>query len=463
MRRDRIDPAPLFGCLLAAFLLAGAFGAAEEPGAASGSDWPGFLGPTGDGKSPEKGILLEWPKSGPPILWQKTIGTSYGGPSVSRGRLFLFERRGHDARLVCLKAETGDEIWDFRYPSAYEDLYGYNNGPRTTPVVDGDRVYVFGVEGMLHCVRFEDGKPLWKVDTAAEFGVVQNFFGVGSTPVIEGGRLIVMVGGSPPGTPPIHTERVVGNGSGVVAFDASTGKVAYKLTDELASYASPVLAAIDGRRWCFVFARGGLIGFEPASGKLDFHYPWRDRSLESVNAANPVVVGDRVLISETYGPGSSLLKVKPGGYEVLWKDGSKRDKSLLAHWSTPIHHHGFVYGSSGRHTPEAELRCIELTSGEVRWSVPRLTRASFLYVDGHFIVLNEYGALFVIRANPEKFDLAWPSSLESIPSSRLKDEDGGLLLKYPAWAAPVLSHGLLYVRGEERLVCLDLRAKRGGR
>src|SRR5262249_29375804 len=157
-------------------------------------------------------------------------------------------------------------------------------------------VFLYGAEGMLHCLGVNDGKPLWKVDTHAEFGVIQNFFGVGSTPVIEGDYLIVQVGGSPPGSDKLSFEDLKGNGSGIVAFHKRTGKVVYKITDELASYSTPVLATIDGRRWCFVLARGGLVGFEPKGGKVDFHFPWRAEDLESVNASNPVVVGDKVFI-----------------------------------------------------------------------------------------------------------------------------------------------------------------------
>src|SRR5262249_26024648 len=153
-------------------------------------------------------------------------------------------------------------------------------------------------EGKLHCVRAEDGKLLWKVDTKSEFNVVQNFFGVGSTPVIEGDLLITQVGGSPKGTDPRIAPRTKGDRSGVVAFDKFTGNVRYRITDELASYAGPVLATIGGRRWGFVLARGGLIGFEPATGTVDLHFPWRARDFESVNASNPIVVGDQVFITE---------------------------------------------------------------------------------------------------------------------------------------------------------------------
>src|SRR5262249_39715105 len=159
------------------------------------------------------------------------------------------------------------------YPTKYEDAYNYSNGPRCCPVIDGDRVYIYGVEGMLHCVRAVDGKLVWKVDTKARFGVVQNFFGVGSTPVIEGDLLIAQVGGSPPNSGTLTTLEQKGNGSGIVAFDKYTGEVKYQVTDELASYSVPMLATINGRRWCFVFARGGLVALEPATGKVDFQYP----------------------------------------------------------------------------------------------------------------------------------------------------------------------------------------------
>jgi outer membrane protein assembly factor BamB len=412
----------------------------------AGVDWPGFLGPEHDSKSPERG--LRWPAEGPRKVWERKLGISYGICSIYRGRAFQFDRSGKNAVLYCLKSETGEELWNFEYPSEYDDMYGYEPGPRCCPVVDGDRVYVLGVEGMLHCLQVADGKVVWKKDTTLEFGVVQNFFGVGSTPLVEGDLLICQIGGSPAGSPGIQSGEVKGNGSGVVALDKRTGALKYKISDELASYSSPLTATIGGRRWGFLFARGGLVAFEPATGRIDFQYPWRARILESVNASNPVVSGDLVLISECYGVGSSVLKVKPGGYEVVWSDGRKRDRALMTHWNTPIHLDGYVYGSSGRHTQEAELRCVELATGMLQWSQPRLTRASLLYVDGHFVCLGEDGALRLVKANPKEY--------QEVGRLVLKSAQGEPLLKYPAWAAPILSHGLLYVRGKDRLVCLEL-------
>jgi outer membrane protein assembly factor BamB len=415
----------------------------------SGQDWPCFLGPTSDSTSTEKGILTDWGKSGPKILWSKSIGIGYSMPVISRGRLFLFDRMRNKQRLRAMNAETGEELWSFDYPSDYKDSYGYNGGPRCCPVVDSDRVYVFGPEGMLYCVRARDGKSLWKVDTKAEFGVIQNFFGVGSTPVIEGDLLIAQIGGSPKGSERVAFDELKGNGTGVVAFDKYTGKVKWKTSDELASYASPTVRTIGKRRYCFVFARGGLLALDPANGKVDFHYPWRSILQESANASNPVVVGNRVLITECYEIGSALLEVAQEGYKEVWTDKKKgRKQSLMAHWMTPIHVDGYVYGSSGRNEGNAELRCIELATGKVMWSERGLQRTSLLLVDGHFICLGEDGWLRLLKVNPKKYD--------ELAAVRLRDKDERPLLHEPCWAAPILSNGLLYVRGNNRLVCLEL-------
>lgn len=425
-----------------------------------GTDWPRFLGPAADGKSSEK-ILKEWPPGGLEVRWFKKIGEGYSMPSVALGRLFMFDRHGDKARLTAMKSETGEELWRAEYATDYEDYYNYSVGPRASPVVDGERVYTFGVEGRLRAHRVTDGELIWEIDTASRFGVVKNFFGVGSTPVVEGDLLIVQVGGSPPGSPKIHTGEVKGNGTGIVAFDKRTGEKRYALTDELASYSSPRITTIDGRRWGFVFTRGGLVGFEPTEGKLDFFYPWRAKRLESVNASTPVVVGDTVFITESYGPGSSLIKVRPGGYEVVWKD-PPRGKAMACHWSTPIHVDGYLYGSSGESSGDAELRAVEHSTGKVMWSVPDLYRSTLLFADGHFVVLAEYGRLLLVKVNPKRFELVAEMDLGdpkagTDPKTPVAEGPAERpLLRHPAWNAPILAHGLLYVRGKDQLICLDI-------
>lgn len=418
----------------------------------TGSDWPRFLGPTGDSISPERGIRKSWPKNGLRVVWQTELGLGYAPPTISRGRLFHFDAfpsarsPDHTARLTCRESETGKELWRFEYRFQYDDMFGYDNGPRCCPIVDDDRVYIHGVEGMLHCLSVADGRLLWKVDTHATYKVIQNFFGVGSCPIVEGDLLIVPVGGSPDGSDPQDFMGLKGNGTALVAFDKRTGQERYRLGDELSSYSSPIVTTIQGQRVGLYFARGGLLGFDPQRGKPLFHYPWRARILESVNAANPVVVGDRILVSECYGVGSALLRLNRDKIEEVWTDlGRGRTARLRCHWNTPIHVDGYVYGCSGRHTNEAELRCVEWATGNVVWRERGMTRGSLLLVDGHFLYLCEDGLLVLIKVNPQRYEEV----------ARWDLGEAGLL-EYPCWAAPVLSHGLLYLRGKGRLICAEL-------
>jgi outer membrane protein assembly factor BamB len=422
-----------------------------------GEDWPDFLGPRRNGSSSEQGLDFAWPPTGPPVVWETSLGSGYAAPTISRGRLFHFDRHGEEDRLTCRDAETGRVLWNLASPTRYADLLGYNNGPRCSPVVDGDRVYTLSAEGLLQCVAVTTGRRIWEADTRARFHVIRNFFGVGSTPLVYGEHVIMNVGGSPPDGPPdIYAARgrVQGNGAGVVAFDKRTGAVAWQASDELASYASPVAAEIGGRPWCFVFARGGLVGLDPRTGAIDFEFSWRAELLESVNAATPVVVGDEVFISEAYGLGSALIRVRPGGCAPVWQDERRRrDQALQLHWNTPVYHEGFLYGSSGRHAANAELRCIEWATGRIRWSLPALGRCSLVLADGHLICLAEGGSLHLLRATPQACEL--------LRSVLLVDAAGAEFLAPPAWAAPSLARGLLYLRGDDRLVCLDLRGGSG--
>jgi outer membrane protein assembly factor BamB len=410
------------------------------------ADWPRLLGPAADGCSTETGLLAPWPKAGLLQLWACPLGVGYAPPSVAAGNLYHFDRSGDMVRLTRRDAATGTETWKVEFPTAYEDQYGYEPGPRAGPVIDGDRVYVYGADGLLACVS-TTGKVVWQLDTRAAYRFHQNFFGVGSVPWVEGNLLLVAVGGSPPGPRPTDLRQARPNGSCVVAFDKLTGQERWRVGDDLASYASPTVATIAGKRTGLYFARGGLLGFDPATGAERFRFPWRARTLESVNAANPVVVGDRVMLTECYGPGAVLLDLS-GPPRAIWSDALREaeDKAMLAHWATPVHHNGFVYGSSGRHANEADLRCIDLATGAVKWVERRTTRCTLLKADGHLISLGEGGELRLIRLNPERYEEV---SRWEMPS-----------LGYPCWAPPVLSDGRLYVRGRgdggNRLVCLKL-------
>lgn len=411
---------------------------------AAGADWPTLLGPTADGVSAETGIIAPWPKAGLRKLWDCPLGLGYAPPVVAAGRLYHFDRFGDDCKLTCRDAATGKELWAYSYPTTYEDFYGYDPGPRACPVVDGDRVYVYGPEGMLACVRAADGKEAWKLDTRAKYLFHQNFFGVGSVPVVAGDLLLVAVGGSPKGPRPIDLRDAKPDGTCIVAFDKKTGAEKWRAGQDLASYSSPVVKPIGGQPTGLYFARGGLFAFDPATGAERFGFPWRAKVEESVNAANPVVVGDKVLLTECYGPGAVLLDLKDGKPAVVWSDADKDrgEEAMKCHWNTPVVKDGFVYGSSGRNTNDADLRCVELATGEVKWRQRRTYRCTLTMVDNHLIGLNEAGELFLLKPDPAKYAEV---SKYAAPE-----------LAYPCWAPPVVADGRLYVRGKGRLVCLEL-------
>ena len=217
----------------------------------------------------------------------------------------------------------------------------------------------------------------------------KNFFGVGATPVVEGDLLIAAIGGSPPTAyKNVYSAQgeLTGNGSGIVAFNKYTGELVYKNADNLAGYASPKVATINGKHTGFLFAREGLLVFTPGTGAINFHYPWRSKRLESVNASNPVIFGNYVFISESYDIGSTLLKAEADTFRVIWKDEKKsRNKSLMLHWNTAIHHNGYLYACHGKGAGTAELRCIEPLTGKVMWSQKMKELSSLIYVDNHFI------------------------------------------------------------------------------
>ena len=419
----------------------------------NGIDWPRMLGQNYDSRSPEVGILTKWPTAGLKVVWTVDTGTGYGNGVAANGRWFQFDRYGNVERLRCLNAETGLQLWKWESPVEYRDSYGYNNGPRSSPVVDGDRVYVLGVAGMLACVSVKDGTPLWKLDTNHKYNVAPNFFGVGASPLVYKDKLLVMIGGTKSSKP---------NGTAMVAFDKLTGNELYRVGNYFASYSAPVIHKIIGADVCMAFVREGLLTFDPSDGSKESFFRWRADNPESVNAASPILWKDRILISETYDPGSALLSLTENGLEPLWIDGmSRKEKMLRSHWSTPLLDGNILYASSGRNEPDTDLRCLELKEmksktenwkPEVRWSIRNHDRMTGLIVDNHLLMLGESGALQLIQLDSSRMRVIAEMDLAQARDAR----DGRPLIQTPSWAPPVLSHGLLYLRGASKCVCLEL-------
>ncbi len=428
-------------------LVASASASAQE----ASPSWPRFLGPTFDGVVAEGDF--RWTEE-PKLLWSLPVGDGYGIGSVADGKYFHFDAAGSAPgesaeRLRCVDLDDGNTVWSKTVTLQYNDLLGYEDGPRSSPTIAGDHVYTLGVAGKLTCRKVADGKVVWSVDTNEKYGVVQNFFGVGCSPLVLGNELIVMIGGSPPEdqrVAPMRLDRVSPNGSAVVAFDRATGDQRWKCGDDLASYSSPRPIEIDGETYVLVFARDSLMLIDPRLGKVRWKFDHRASMLESVNAIVPVVVGNHVLISECYEVGSALLKITPDDHEVVWKDPprDRRAQSLRAHWSTPVVINGQLYGCSGRNSPDSDFRCIDFKTGEVKWTDPRRIRSSVTRVGDRLLVFEERGTLQVVEPQTEGLKVIAEWELD---------------LSFPCWAAPIVVGNKLILRGTSKVLCLELTRK----
>lgn len=434
------------------------FHAAPKPLAegAVTSDWPRFLGPTDNARSPETRLLKAFPPGGPTRVWEVAKGEGYASPAIAGGRLVLFHRLDGQETIECLDAETGRRFWRFAYPVQYEDRFNYSAGPRNSPVISDGRVYTFGVTGVLHCLNLENGSFVWKRDVRAEYGVPESFFGLGSSPLVYGKLLILNAGGS---------QR-----RSVIAFDRTDGKEVWCAESEWGnSYASPIVARLHGADRIMVFAgaesdppTGGLLCIDPGTGHVDSAFPWRAKIVYSVNASTPVVVGeDAVFISESYTQGGTLVrfsqKFEPG---PIWTN-----KKFGMHFITPVLRDGHLYGIDGQHQGEARLACVDAATGGERWHDPLnweielggerkrigVCRGNLILADGAFLCLGEFGSLLWL-------DLS-PSGCRVI--SRAQP-----FLAAQSWAPPAISHGLLYLEqnsrdvlsgAEPRLICYDVR------
>src|SRR5882724_7807813 len=348
---------------------------------AAAEDWPQFLGPTRNGVYSGNDLAAKWPPARPAVVWKKDVGAGVGSPVVADGRVILFHRIGDKEVVEALDAATGRPIWTFDYPTQYRDDFGFDEGPRAAPTVAGGRIYTFGAEGALHCLDFATGKKIWSLDTHKQFQVAKGFFGAAGAPLVEGGRVLMNIGGAL---------------AGLVAFDAGTGKTLWTVPNQEASYSSPVAATIQGSRHALFFTRSGLVDVDPATGKVRYELPWRARMRASVNAATPIVVDDFVFVSASYGTGAILLQIGAAGLKKLWAS----DDALTNHYSTSVYKDGFLYGYHGRQEEGQSLRCIEFKTGKVRWNVDGFGAGTITLAGDKLLIMREGGELVLAAATP---------------------------------------------------------------
>lgn len=392
------------------------------------ADWPQFLGPNRDGVSVEDIALAnELPDDGLKRLWSRDVGEGFAGPVISEQRCLIFHRRDDRALLEALDAKTGERQWVFDYATDYVDKFGFDAGPRSCPTVAGDRVFIYGAEGLLHAIQLSDGALLWEKDLARDFDSPSGFFGRSSAPLVADGLVLLDIGG-----------RYQGKPANFVAFDAATGEVKWTAGEGEADCASPMLFTPAGQSpLALFFVRNGFAGVDLRQGDVRFQERFRSSMQASVNAASPVVLGERFFLSSCYGVGAGLWEW--GGNDKL-QEIYKRADALDCHFGTPVHHEGFLYGFHGRQETGQELRCVSLSDAEVRWKTP-LPAGSVVVADGKLLVLTERGELLVAALTPEAWQIHYRAQVTGAETRAL----------------PALAGGHFYARDKRRLTCVDLR------
>jgi outer membrane protein assembly factor BamB len=410
-------PTLLTGCLLVVL-------AASSTTLIARQDWPQILGPGRNGIYTGPPIVASFPRSGPPLIWKRDVGAGFAGPAVAAGKLVLFHRVNNRETVEAMDAATGKTLWTFDYPTSYRDDFGFDEGPRAVPVISGGRVFTHGADGWLHGLDFATGKSLWGVDTRRVFDAPKGYFGVASSPMVDGDRVMVNVGGKT---------------GGIVAFDAATGKTLWTSTSDEASYSAPVMADIAGQRTAVFFTRTGLVAINPVDGAVRYQYRWRARMAASVNAAAPIVVGDRIFLSASYGTGAVLLQVAGNAVKPVWSG----DESMSNHYSTSVYRDGYLYGFEGRQEFGQSLRCVELATGKVMWTVDGFGAGTLMVAGDSLVITRESGELALAPVSPKAF--RFNARAQLLP---------GVVRAYPA-----LADGRYFVRNDRQLSAFDLRAR----
>lgn len=391
----------------------------------AGADWPQFLGPDRNGSYRGAPIVTAFPPGGPRPVWSRKVGHGLSGPVVVGGQVILFHRVGDREVIESLDGASGKTRWQYGYPTAYRDDFGFDDGPRAVPVVANGVIYTFGAEGALQALSLEKGTPVWSEQTAREFAVPKGFFGAAGSPLVEGGRLIANVGGSK---------------AGIVAFNAGKGAIEWTATSDAASYSSPVGATIAGQRYAIFLTRNGLVGLDPATGAVKFQRAWRARANASVNAATPIVVDNLIFISAEYGPGAAVLRLDGATLTELWSS----NEALSNHYATSVYADGVLYGFHGRQEFGPSLRAVDFRTGRVRWSEEKFGAGTVTLAGDQLLVVREDGELLIAPATASAFK----------PTARAK------VLEPTVRAYPALDGGFLYVRNDDTLMCVDLRVKK---
>jgi len=390
---------------------------------ALGGEWPQILGPHRSGAADQEKLANKWPADGPKVAWRHKVGAGYAGPAVATSKVVIFHRLANEEVLEALDAASGRQLWEARFPTRYESAIAPDDGPRCVPLIHNGRVIAVGAAGTVHCVQLASGEALWSRDVYKDFDAPQGYFGAGSTPVAEGERVLMNVGGKQ---------------AGLAAFALADGKPLWKVAGEQASYSSPTLATIDGARHAIFVTRFNVVSVDPASGKERFRFAFGQRG-PTVNAATPLVLFDRRLfVSASYGIGAVFSEIGKQGIKELWAS----DEIMSSQYTTCVFHGDHLYGIHGRQDAgPAVLRCIEPRQGKVLWSEEGFGTGHLILADDKLVIVKTDGEVVLANASTEKF--------ERLATARM--------FQATTQALPALADGHLVARDTTTLKSIELK------
>lgn len=389
-------------------------------------DWPQLLGPTRDGLSTETDLMDTWPDNGPKEVFRIRGGVGMSGLAISQGVLTTLVQKSDQQFVIAVDAKSGETKWETPVAPAYGNSMG--DGPRATPTISGNQVFAFTGEGILVALNFADGEILWSQNVVKQLGGRPAEYGMASSPIVVD-DLVIVTAGAPNGT--------------VAAYHVKTGKRAWATGNDPAGYSSPALLNIAGSSQLVTFTGGSLLGLAPDSGKLLWRYPYETDY--ECNIATPIAVDGKVFISSGENHGCVLLSIaKSGGqFDVSEVWDSQGSKGVLRNeWQTSLLMDGYLYGfdNVGSAGPVTHLTCIKAGTGERRWQKLRFGKGNAIAADGKLLISTMQGEFVLVRANPDSFE-----------------EIGRVTVIGKTRQAPALSDGLVYLRDDRDIVCLDVR------
>jgi len=405
-------------------------------------DWPQWRGPRRDAISRETGLLGQWPEDGPPLAWKAMeLGGGYSAPVVAEGRILALSRRGDDEVVWALSEATGEELWTTRLgPACTAGRVEGEEGPGSTPTVDGERVYALGAGGVLACLRAADGEVLWTVSLIDDLDGCLPKWRYNESPLVEGDDVIVTPGA--PDATLVALDKASGDvrWSAVLPAEPPRGNGADEPSG--AGYSSAIAFDFAGQRQIVQLAAAGLFGVAASDGRLLWSYT-RPTNEYGITCSTPVHHDGRVFAASAYGSGGGLVELETDDSGRIVATPVYDTRRMQNHHGGMIVVDDCLYGAHGGNGG-GFLSCLDFATGEVRWAERSAPKGSLVLADGMLYLHGEEGPMLLVEPDPDRY----------VERGRFDPPNRS---ETPAWTHPVVARGRLYVRDQGVLLCYDVR------